>query len=118
VFASTGSGFQVTDSIADRDGVDQLSGVENVRFSDGTTVALADLVSPASFVADDFVMKFDDEMPSVMPLALDDELFGMTPNAMTDLFGADASGQYDLSQSEWIHHAAEAPRDPHDAWSL
>ena len=75
----------MTDNTAGRDGVDQLAGVENVRFSDGSTAALADLVAPVPFVADDFVMKSDANMPSVMPLALDDELFGA---------GADATGRH------------------------
>ncbi|MBU3972136.1 MAG: M10 family metallopeptidase C-terminal domain-containing protein [Alphaproteobacteria bacterium] len=33
-------GYRITDSVADRDGVDVLSGIETVRFSDGSTVAL------------------------------------------------------------------------------
>ena len=114
----TGDGYQVTDNIAGRDGTDRLSGVENIRFSDSSTVALADLVASAPFIVDDFVMKADAAEPSVMPLALDDELFGMTPDAMSDLFVADGSSQYDLMQSQWVHHAAEAPRDTHDAWGL
>jgi Ca2+-binding RTX toxin-like protein len=113
----TANGYQVTDNTAGRDGVDQLAGVENVRFSDGSTVALADLVAPVPLVADDFVMKSNADMPSVMP-ALDDELFGAGPDAMTDLFGAEGSTQYDLMQSQWTHHAAEAPHNSHDAWSL
>lgn len=114
----TANGYQVTDNTAGRDGVDQLAGVENVRFSDGSTVALADLVAPVPFVADDFVMKSDANMPSVMPLALDDELFGARADVMADMFGAEGSTQYDLMQSQWTHHAAEAPHNSHDAWSL
>lgn len=114
----TADGYQVADNIAGRDGVDQLVDMENVRFSDGSTAALAELVAPVPFPDDDFMLKSDANMPSVMPLALDDELFGARPDATTDLFGGDGSTQYDPMQSQWTHHAAQAPHDTHDAWSL
>ncbi|KQW78756.1 peroxidase family protein [Brevundimonas sp. Root1279] len=38
-------GYQITDSVIGRDGVDQLLGVERVRFSNGATVLLSTLVS-------------------------------------------------------------------------
>lgn len=115
VFATTGSGYQVTDTIADRDGVDQLAGVENVRFSDGTMVALADLVAPASSAEDDFVMKFDAEMPSVMPV-VDDEAFGSMDQTV-ELFGDLGTPQYDAMQVQWMHCASDGSHD-HNAWSL
>jgi len=40
--------YRVTDGVGGRDGVDLLTGVERVRFSDGSTVLLADLAGPAS----------------------------------------------------------------------
>ncbi|MGV9008957.1 beta strand repeat-containing protein [Brevundimonas sp.] len=116
-FTLTANGYQVTDNTAGRDGVDQLVGMENVRFSDGSTVALADLVAPVPFVADDFVMKSGADMPDVMPLALDDDL-AIGSDTLSDLFSNQGSTQYDPMLGQWTHHAAEAPRDGHDAWSL
>lgn len=40
--------YRVTDGVGGRDGVDLLTGVERVRFSDGSTVLLSDLAGPAS----------------------------------------------------------------------
>ena len=118
MFTSTGNGYQVTDSIADRDGVDQLSGVEIVRFSDGSTMALADLVAPASVAADDFMLKLDVDMPPVMPLAFEDDALATTNDQMVELF-ADAGGSsYDPMPGQWMHQTAEAVHDSHNAWSL
>lgn len=44
-------GYQVTDNTAGRDGVDQLMGVERIRFSDGEEVLLSDLFPVASIEA-------------------------------------------------------------------
>lgn len=40
--------YRVTDGVGGRDGVDLMTGIERVRFSDGSTVLLADLAGPAS----------------------------------------------------------------------
>jgi Ca2+-binding RTX toxin-like protein len=65
-------GYQVTDNTAGRDGVDQLIGIERIRFSDGETVALADLfpVTQAQFAA------LKDGGPQTMP-AWDDDAFAL-----------------------------------------
>ena len=115
-FTLTANGYQVTDNTANRDGIDQLVGMENVRFSDGSTVALADLVAPAALATDDFMLKFDMDAPSVMPLALDDELFGRSDMG-ADLFRAQDGIQHD-AQTQWTLSAVDAPHDSHDAWSL
>lgn len=39
--------FRITDSVAGRDGVDTLTGIEQLRFADGTTVALVPALAPA-----------------------------------------------------------------------
>ncbi|GAA0652651.1 peroxidase family protein [Brevundimonas lenta] len=93
---AAGGGFQITDNVAGRDGVDLLIGVERVRFSDGTTVLVSALAAapavvasakvsdppvlpaaPKTFAADpqvlpalddDFVLKGDD-LPLVLPAA-------------------------------------------------
>ena len=45
-------GYQITDSVVGRDGVDQLIGIERVRFSNGATVLLSTLaVAPAPALA-------------------------------------------------------------------
>lgn len=113
----TANGYQISDGTSGRDGVDQLIGVENVRFSDGTTVALADLVPPVPFVADDFVMKSGSDMPDVMPLPLDDELL-VSFDTMAGLFGDQGGVQYDPMLGSWTDHAPEARHDGHDAWGL
>jgi len=112
---ATANGYQVTDNTANRDGIDQLSGVENVRFADGTTVALADIVAAAPFATDDFVMKSEISGPSVMPLALDDDLFGRE-NGMAGLFPDQDSVQYDPMLAQWSDIAAVAPHESRDAW--
>lgn len=67
--ALTLDGFQVTDNTAGRDGVDQLMGIERIRFSDGETVILTDLF-PVSAI--DALAKEDGGQ--VMP-AWEDALF-------------------------------------------
>ncbi len=91
IFANEADGYRVTDSVADRDGSDRLSGVESVRFSDGSTVLLSDLVAPAGAAAmsakyagepqvlpglsdDDFLVSKGDDTAWVTPLAEDDTL--------------------------------------------
>lgn len=81
--------YQITDSVAGRDGVDQLNGIERVRFSDGTTALLSDLVAPAAAPTvsanksagdaevlpgisdDDFLIGKGDDMPWVLPVVED-----------------------------------------------
>lgn len=100
VTAEAGGAFRVTDAVAARDGVDLLSGVERVRFSDGTTVLLSDLVaaSPAASAApsvksydaqilpglsdDDFIVLKGGDDPLILP---DDGFSGR--EAFEDRFG-------------------------------
>ena len=46
-------GFRITDSVGGRDGVDTLTGVEQVRFSDGSTLALTPALAPPVAAAPD-----------------------------------------------------------------
>lgn len=102
VTAEAGGAFRVTDGVAARDGVDLLTGVERVRFSDGTTALLSDLVAAASpspttmsaksydaqilpGLSDDaFVMVKGGDEPLVLP---DDTLLADTPQGW---FGGDS----------------------------
>lgn len=69
-FTTTAGGFQVVDSMAGRDGTDQLTAIERVRFGDGSTATLASLAAasaPAAaalFAGDDFVVGVSDEANS------------------------------------------------------
>ncbi|NJC39949.1 Ca2+-binding RTX toxin-like protein [Brevundimonas alba] len=76
-FTTTAGGYQIVDSVGGRDGSDQLSGVERVRFADGSTATLASLVAaPAAtseqaiaFADDGFILSPDMEMqPQILPL--------------------------------------------------
>lgn len=84
VTAEGGGKYRVADTVADRDGADLLKGVEQVRFGDGTTVLLSDLLAegpaPATPTAkegdaeilpglpeDDFLVLKSAEEPLVLP---------------------------------------------------
>ncbi|MGZ9098311.1 MAG: matrixin family metalloprotease [Brevundimonas sp.] len=49
---ATAGSYRITDGVADRDGVDSLSLVEWVRFSDGSTVRVSDMVGAAPVEAE------------------------------------------------------------------
>lgn len=65
VVTAVAGGFQVTDLIGGRDGVDQLIGIERVRFSNGATVLLSTLAAAPTLSA-------KEAGPSVLPAAKDD----------------------------------------------
>jgi VCBS repeat-containing protein len=86
---ATVDGYRITDNAAGvdgDDGVDQLVGVERVRFKDGTTLTLADLgLTPAPVMSAKAVTSFEtqqiatlaapvDSDPLVLPLISDDFL--------------------------------------------
>lgn len=86
---ATANGYRIVDSVGDRDGADELVGIERVRFGNGETVLIADLVASAATTMsakteagpqvfpglsdDDFVMPKDAAgAPPVLPPLLDD----------------------------------------------
>lgn len=117
VTAEAGGGYRITDSVGGRDGIDLLSGVESVRFADGTTVLLADLAaaSPASaatsakdqdaFVLpglsdDDFILLKGADQPFVLPNdGLMDELAVDGPS-VEGLFGGETGRMLTLLDDE------------------
>ena len=62
-----GGQFRVTDNVGGRDGIDILTGVESIRFSNGTTVALSSLVAAPSLSPKDQATAF------VLPGLTDDD---------------------------------------------
>ena len=67
-------GWRVTDSVAGRDGTDTLSGVESLRFSDGTVMVLGQPGAPAASVADTVFDKAGSHDAFVLPALGDDAL--------------------------------------------
>ena len=61
VITAVSGGYRVTDAVTGRDGSDLLSGVETLRFGDGTTMAL----TPAAAI-----------MPEVLPALVEDKAAG------------------------------------------
>jgi len=110
--SAEGGGYRVTDSVGGRDGIDLLSGVERVRFSDGTTALLSDLAaaSPAAAPAmkdedalvlpgltdDDFIVLKSADEPLVLPGdgLIDDLLVGET--TVQGRFGGDSGRMLSL----------------------
>jgi serralysin len=90
--------YTITDSVGGRDGIDSLSGVERVRFSDGSTVLLSELVAPSGAAA--MSAKYAGE-PQVLPGFSDDDfLIGkgddtawVTPLVEEDTLGLDETFQ-------------------------
>ncbi len=71
VTEQAGGKYRITDAVANRDGSDVLATIEWVRFSDGTTVRVEDLLSQASPATEDdafLVGKEDLAGPLVLPM--------------------------------------------------
>ncbi|KQW78757.1 peroxidase family protein [Brevundimonas sp. Root1279] len=64
IVTAVAGGFQITDLIGGRDGVDQLIGIERVRFTNGATVLLSTLAAAPAVSA-------KEAGPSVLPAAKD-----------------------------------------------
>jgi len=85
-----GGQYRITDGVGGRDGIDLLNGVERVRFSDGSTALLTDLVSSAA----PLLAEKDDGGPLVLP-SLEDDGFLLSkdagpqvlPGGGSDVFG-------------------------------
>ncbi|MDI6624253.1 MAG: hypothetical protein QME55_05945 [Brevundimonas sp.] len=71
VSAEADGAYRVADSVTARDGVDLLIGVERVRFSDGTTALLSDLVTGSAPPATMMSASGDD--PQILPGLADDD---------------------------------------------
>lgn len=132
-------GFQVTDLIGGRDGVDQLIGIERVRFSNGATVLLSTLAAAPTLSAkeagpsvlpavDDFVLKGLD-VAQVLP-AIDDFVFkgGDMPPVLPPMEQEAAAPGWRWSlddrggEARFASHADRGGEwfrgdgDPHDDW--
>lgn len=63
--------YRITDGVGGRDGVDLASGVERVRFGDGTTVLLSGLAGAAALASPGLSAK--DQDAQILPGLLDDD---------------------------------------------
>ena len=116
-FTRSGDGFRSVDSTTGRDGTDDLRGVEQIRFADGSLVRLTDLVPTVStaLAADDFLLT--DGGPQTLPIQDDafvNDGFGMS--------GFDPAGDSMIILPASDDFSPVAPFDPlhtgagHDPW--
>ena len=142
VVTAIAGGFQITDLVGGRDGVDQLIGIERVRFGNGATVLLSSLASAPALSAketappvlppvletglkgldvaqvlpeiDDFVFKGGDLPPVLPPLDVEQAAAPGWKRAWDDRLG-DGRFAAELGLGgEWIRHDG----DPRDDWFL
>ncbi len=105
-------GYRVTDAVTGRDGSDLLSGVETLRFSDGSTMTLPSSAPVAPQVLPALAGDKTATGPEILPGASDDKALQDGPQILP---GLDDDG---FLARDWLTAADVAPRDGDTAQTL